>query len=149
LLAWVAYFAPGRHGAGGGAEGFGRFRALCVVGAFLCVGLLWGCGGDHDLGGIPLPSFGMPEAAAPSGLEKGMAGRLEKGEAGIVIKYHAEGGPELDLVLGPKYESARGLTCRTGHVNGASVSTGLATSYAFCRIDGKWHAMRAVVISGY
>ena len=101
------------------------------------------------MGGIPLPSLGMPEAAAPSGLEKGVGGKLEKGEAGTSIKYRVEGGAELELVLGPKYESARGLVCRTGHVNGAAVSAGSPTSYAFCRIAGKWHAMRAVVISGY
>ena len=126
---------------------FARAAAASLgLGAVL---LLSACG-EHDLGGIPLPSLGMPEAAAPSGLEKGLAGRLEKGDAGTVVKYHHPegGGPEVELVLGPKYESARGLECRTGHVGGAAAA-GSPTSYAFCRIDGKWHAMRPVVISGY
>jgi len=127
-----------------------NLRALGLTLAFVTAGLLSACG-EHDLGGIPLPSLGMPEAAAPSGLEKGLAGRLEKGDAGTVVKYHHPegGGPEVELVLGPKYESARGLECRTGHVGGAAAAAGSPTSYAFCRIDGKWHAMRPVVISGY
>ena len=91
-----------------------RYCGLAAVFGAIGFGLT-GCGSSDS--GPPLPSSGMPEAVSPTGLDGATAGLLESAAAGDRFRYRV-GGAEVELVLGAKYESARGLSCRVGRLNG-------------------------------
>jgi hypothetical protein len=107
-----------------------------------------GCGtpaviGQPEVGG-PAPETTDSTAVAPE-----VARILEAGIAGQGLPYRLVNGSPATFVLGPIYQSSRGLPCRIGRVSPGEAANASPTSYPFCRIGTQWYAMKPVVVSGY
>jgi hypothetical protein len=108
-------------------------------------------------GGCAAPAFvgtlsagaSAPAATDGSLVDSGLAPTLQNAVAGTTFDYRpVQGGEEL-LVLGPLYQSARGVPCRLGRLSPADFGSVSLNSYPFCRFGNDWYAMRPVVVSGY
>jgi hypothetical protein len=115
----------------------------------LALGLaLAGCAGPAVLGTV---STGVPAPATTdaSPVDSAGAQNLETAPDGSRINYRPAGGFGDSLVIGPLYQSGRGVPCRLGRAGPPATGYPVPTSYPFCRIGGQWYAMKPVVISGY
>lgn len=107
-----------------------------------------GCAGPAVIGG--LPGAPLPPAATDGApVDPAVGQTLETAGAGATIRYRLAGGGEAYFVLGPLYQSGRGVPCRIGQLSPAEVAGVSVSTYPFCRFGDQWYAMRAVVVSGY
>ena len=107
-----------------------------------------GCAAPAYVGTLPTGSS-APVATDGAPVDSGLAPTLEHAAAGATITYRPVQGGEERLVLGPLYQSARGVPCRLGRLSLAEVGGVTLNSYPFCRFGNEWYAMRPVVVSGY
>jgi hypothetical protein len=109
---------------------------------------LGGCAGPAVIGGLPAPPL-PPAATDGSPVDPALGQTLSTAGAGATFRYQVAGGGEGYFVLGPLYQSGRGVPCRIGRLSSAEIAGVTLNSYPFCRFGDQWYAMRPVVISGY
>ncbi len=136
----------------------GRVLLICrtpaapfIAGLLLAVALA-GCAarfepGPSASGGQPEPAAATPADSTP--VDAGASRILEAGSAGQRLRYRLADGREAWLVLGPIYQSSRGLPCRIGRMSTADTGNAGPASYPFCRWGDRWYEMKPVVVSGY
>ena len=114
----------------------------------LLVLVVGGCAAPAYVGTLPTGSS-APVTTDSSLIDSGLAQTLQNAAAGETLRYRLVEGSEEMLVLGPLYQSARGVPCRLGRLGPAEVGGATVNSYPFCRFGNDWYAMRPVVVSGY
>jgi hypothetical protein len=125
-----------------------RLRPRATVSLLSLAAALGGCAAPAVIGG--LPGAALPPApidGAP--VDPALGQTLSTAGAGATFRYRLAGGDEGYFVLGPLYESGRGVPCRLGRLSPAEIASASLNSYPFCRFGDQWYAMRPVVISGY
>jgi hypothetical protein len=123
-------------------------RRLAAAASLLLAVACGGCGTPAVIGELE-PGGPPPETTDSTAVGPEVARILEGGSAGQSLRYRLVNGSEAIFVLGPIYQSSRGLPCRIGHVSPAEAGNASPTSYPFCRIGNQWYAMKPVVVSGY
>ncbi len=115
-----------------------RWRATIILAPVAAANLLLaGCTvAQSPASGVAHPAIVPPGFTAVIG--DGAANVLDTAPAGATIRLH----DVPVLTLGPQYNSARGLLCRTGW----PIAHGEAEVYAFCRAADGWYAVSPVVI---
>jgi hypothetical protein len=109
---------------------------------------LAGCAGPAVLGTVSTGAPAPPTTDA-SPVDSAIAQSLETAPDGSRISYQPADGLGGSMVIGPLYQSGRGIPCRLGRAGPPATGYPVPTSYPFCRIGGQWYAMKPVVISGY
>lgn len=114
----------------------------------LLVLALAGCAGPAVIGTV---STGAPAAATTDAtpVDPALAQSLETEPNGSRISYPPADGIGGSLVIGPLYQSGRGVPCRLGRAGPPATEYPVPTSYPFCRIGSQWYAMKPAVVSGY
>jgi hypothetical protein len=109
---------------------------------------LGGCAAPAVIGTV---STGSPSPATTDAtpVDPVLARSLEAAADGARIRHQLVNGVEGSLVIGPIYQSGRGVPCRLGRASPAEAGAATPISYPFCRIGNQWYAMKPVVISGY
>jgi hypothetical protein len=122
-----------------------RFRS--AVPSLTVAFALGGCAGPAVIGALPSgPSAPVATDAAP--VDSSLARTLETATAGTTFGYRLVDGGEGSFVLGPLYQSGRGVPCRVGRLSPAEIAGVSLNTYPFCRFGDQWYAMRPVVVSG-
>lgn len=126
-----------------------RRRHPCAAASLLSLAAaLGGCAGPAVIGGLP----GAPLPPAPvdgEPVDSALGQTLSTAGVGATLRYRLAGGGEAYFVLGPLYQSGRGVPCRLGRLSPAEIASSSLNSYPFCRFGDQWYAMLPVVISGY
>jgi hypothetical protein len=123
-------------------------RRLAAAASLLLAVACGGCGTPAVIG-PPEPGAPPSETTDSTAVGPDVARILELGTAGQSLRYRLVNGGEANFVLGPIYQSSRGLLCRIGRVSPDEAGYAGPTSYPFCRIDNRWYAMKPVVVGGY
>jgi hypothetical protein len=108
---------------------------------------LAGCAGPAVIG--PLPGWSLPAPTDATPVDPAQAQTLENAGAGASFRYPLARGGDGYLVLGPLYQSGRGVPCRLGRLGPSGIVSTTLNTYPFCRFGNQWYAMRPVVVSGY
>lgn len=152
----MAYGASGR-GCGGGF----LLKSWCTTGAPRSLGSALGAVLAVALSGCSMvmapatPVNGLaPELAlGPTSLQPGrevpasVAQTLNAAPPGGSLPYQLADGRPASFVLGPVFQSGRGVPCRVGRLNPREVRSGDPTEYPFCRQGDQWFEMTPVVVS--
>jgi hypothetical protein len=121
-----------------------RLRAAAIA----LVLALGGCAGPAVIGGLPGAAL-PPVATDGAPVDPALGQTLATAGAGATFSYRLAGGGAGVFVLGPLYQSGRGVPCRIGRLSPAEVAGVNLNAYPFCRFGDQWYAMRPVVVSGY
>jgi hypothetical protein len=97
----------------------------------------------------PTPEAALGAGGAQPGREvpASVAQTLNSAPPGGSLRYQLTDGRPATFVLGPVFQSGRGVPCRVGLVNLREVGSGNPTEYPFCRQGDQWFEMTAVVVS--
>ncbi|MGC2411685.1 MAG: hypothetical protein WA459_03180 [Stellaceae bacterium] len=97
----------------------------------------------------PAPEVVLGTSGAQPGREvpASVAQALNTAPPGGSLSYQLADGRPATFVLGPVFQSGRGVPCRVGLVNLREVGSGNPTEYPFCRQGDQWFEMTAVVVS--
>ena len=112
---------------------------------------LSGCGLFSESDNYP-PSVPVPVPPAPQASQRitdtRFLGQLETAPINANVPYWGADGSqgEVRLILGPSYESARGVVCRTGHAALGPNVGGPVGVPAFCHGNQGWYQIRDVVV---
>jgi hypothetical protein len=131
------------------SAGGGRIAARVQAALGLSIALgVGGCASAPAMIGT-VSGVAAPATTDATAVDPGLAQSLETAPSGARIIYRLPDGFERALVIGPLYQSGRGVPCRLGRAGPPLFGASVPTTYPFCRIDNQWYAMKPVVISGY